>query len=494
MAPFIGIPTSAAETQSVTRSKTSPLRRLKRFIPLGSLLLVALTSTARAATPSKATDTAGSIDQQLELSIQRARLDNGLRVVMNVDKSSPTVAICVTYDVGSRNEVQGRSGFAHLFEHMMFQGSRNVGKGDHFTLISGHGGMLNGTTSSDRTNYFELLPASNLAMGLWLEADRMKTLAVTAENFENQRKVVQEEYRMRVSNAPYALGFLELSELVFGSYWPYAHSTIGKMEDLDRAKLEWIQDFHRSYYAPNNAVLSISGDFEPDTAMALVREYFSAAKPTQIPEYRPPADPSAQTEARTFAVTDNNVNTPGLFWGWVIPPNRHPEHYALELATLILANGESSRFHQTLVRDLSLARSVSAWTNDQRGPDLLALKIVLSEQATPKQVTEQVTKMLDEFRKRGPTEAEVEKAKNQLLSYLLFSLEGNMGRAQQLGIFEVFWGDARLLTRELDHYLAVTPTQIQRAVATYLSPSRQNLLTVLPPAATPPAANEKRGN
>jgi len=180
---------------------------------------------------------------KMALSIEKAKLDNGLRVVMNVDRTSPTVAVAVTYDVGSRNEQRGRSGFAHLFEHMMFQGSGNVPKGDHFKLVASHGGVLNGTTSSDRTNYFEVLPANELALALWLEADRMKSLAVNAENFENQRKVVQDEYRMRVSNVAYVPSELRLEEMVFQGYWPYEYSTIGSMADLDGAKLEWVQEF-----------------------------------------------------------------------------------------------------------------------------------------------------------------------------------------------------------------------------------------------------------
>src|SRR3954469_3574095 len=186
---------------------------------------------------------------------------------MNVDRTSPTVAVAMTYDVGARNEERGRSGFAHLFEHMMFEGSANVPKGEHFRLVSAHGGNLNGTTSSDRTNYFEMLPASELPLALWLEADRMKSLNVSEENFENQRKVVQEEYRMRVSNAAYAPSNIRLDELIYQGYWPYEHAPIGSMPDLDAAQLDWVRDFHAHHYGPNNAVLTVSGDIDPAEAM-----------------------------------------------------------------------------------------------------------------------------------------------------------------------------------------------------------------------------------
>ncbi|HEX6765726.1 MAG TPA: pitrilysin family protein, partial [Polyangiaceae bacterium] len=198
----------------------------------------------------KAKDPAAEALGKLALSIQRNTLSNGLRVVLDPDPAAPTVAVSVTYDVGSRVEEPGKSGFAHLFEHMMFEGSAHVKKGEHFALITERGGTLNGTTSSDRTNYFEVLPASELALALWLEADRMRSLQVSAENFENQRAVVKEEYRMRYENAAYARAVLRLGELVFVNYPPYANPTIGKMADLDGAKLEWAQEFYSRHYVP----------------------------------------------------------------------------------------------------------------------------------------------------------------------------------------------------------------------------------------------------
>jgi predicted Zn-dependent peptidase len=437
--------------------------------------------------PTPATATPPNLEQ-LAQNTQRTTLDNGLRVVMNVDHSSPSVAVCVTYDVGSRNEQVGKSGFAHLFEHMMFQGSGHVKKGEHFTWITSKGGTLNGTTSADRTNYFELLPSSSLDLGLWLEADRMKSLDISQANFENQRKVVQEEYRMRVSNAPYAIGGIKLQELVFGNYWPYAHPPIGSMADLDAAKLEWIREFHGQYYTPNNAVLAIAGDFDTDQAIALVKRYFGDAKRSTVPAYQPPAAVEAQMAPRSLTVPDSAAHTPGLLWGWAIPENRAPEHYALELATLVLAGGESSRLHQLLVRDKSWAQSVSAWTGDHRGPDIWALKVVLSEQGKVQDVANSVEQEVARLARHGATAAELEKAKNQLVSYFLFGLEGNMSRAQQLANYELFYGDARLLSNEVDRYLKVTATELQGAVAKYLTPARQNRVTIEPGVAPTPGA------
>jgi zinc protease len=202
--------------------------------------------------------------------LSQLTLDNGLRVVLAPEPESPTVSVCVTYDVGSLNEEPGQSGFAHLFEHLMFQGSRNVAKGEHFQLVTARGGQLNGSTSTDRTNYFETLPDNELELGLWLEADRMRWLDVSQENFENQRQVVKEEYRMRVENAAYEPALIELERQLFAGYSPYAHPTIGSMQDLDAARLDWVRGFYAKYYRPSNAVLSLSGGFDPDRAVDLI--------------------------------------------------------------------------------------------------------------------------------------------------------------------------------------------------------------------------------
>lgn len=417
----------------------------------------------------------------LALEVERLKLPNGLRVVLNPDKSAPTAAVCVTYDVGSRNEVEGRSGFAHLFEHMMFQGSRNLPKGGHFTLVSNRGGSLNGTTSSDRTNYYQVVPSNALQTMLWLEADRMKSLAVTQENFENQRKVVQEEYRMRVSNAAYAEGLMALGELAYGDYWPYAHDTIGSMADLDGAKIQWLRDFHEAYYAPNNAVLSIAGDFDREQVVKWVNEYFGSAKPSQAPPYEPGA-PAEQTTERRKTVNDTNAKTVGLLQGWIIPPFRTPEHYALEVATLVLAFGDSSVLHQQLVQQDSVARHVATWTYDRRGPDLLVVRTLLTERATVDQVEGAINKQIERLATKGPTLEELNRAKQQVRSHFLFNLEGNLERSEQLGSFELFWGDANELNNEVVHYGNVTQAQVQQAVAKYLTPQRRSTVVVLPAA------------
>jgi zinc protease len=419
--------------------------------------------------------------ERLALSIQRVTLDNGLRVVLNVDQSSPTVAVSVTYDVGSRNEGAGQSGFAHLFEHMMFQGSKNVHKGEHFSLVTQRGGSLNGTTSADRTNYYELLPSTELELALFLEADRMRWLSITAENFENQRAVVKEEYRMRVDNQPYARSTLRLGEITFADYPPYAHSTIGSMEDLDAAKLDWVTAFYDAHYAPNNAVLTIAGDFDVDKALELAQKYFGPAARKPVPAFvEPPAPKPSPTVARREVLDDKNAATPAVLWSFRIPKARTPEHYALELAAMVLADGESSRLHQRLVRDRAVLQSVGAWTDDRRGPDAFGMRGILAEKAKVADIEQAFEAELLKLAKAPPSAEEMARAKSRLKHDFLFALQSNGMRSTRLGEYEVFFGDARLLTRELAAYLAVTPADVQQAVKQYLRPETRFTIEVRP--------------
>ena len=343
-------------------------RRVSLWKARASALLgvaLALSTLPAAAVPPRAPKAAAKKEVartpiELKIPLQRFTLDNGLRVVINVDRTSPTVAVAVTYDVGSRDEERGRSGFAHLFEHMMFQGSKNVPKGDHFKLISSHGGTLNGTTNGDRTNYFEVLPASELALGLWLEADRMKSLDVSQDNFENQRKVVQEEYRMRYSNAPYGLSHTKLSELIFQGYFPYEHPTIGSMADLDGAKIEWVRAFHAAHYGPNTAVLTIAGDVDAAEATKLVHQYFDAIPKIQAASFVDPPLPE-QTSPRTAVHKDEIARTPGLLYGWAVPNARHADAPALEIAASILGDGESSPSDQLKSQWMSTSSRVAVF-------------------------------------------------------------------------------------------------------------------------------------
>ena len=424
------------------------------------------------------------------LQIQRATLDNGLRVVLNPDHTSPTIAVAVAYDVGSRNEEHGKSGFAHLFEHMMFQGSKNVEKGGHFRLISAHGGQLNGTTSADRTNYFEMLPENELALGLFLEADRMKSLDISEANFESQRKVVQEEYRMRVSNSAYAPSEIRLEELVYQGYWPYEHSTIGSMADLDAAKLDQVGDFFSHHYGPNNAVLSIAGDFDPIQAMVLVHRYFDGASKIAATPFEGVVFPE-QTSQRTAVVKDDNARTAGLFYGWAIPANYTADHYALEIAGYLLGQGESSRLHQLLVRDKEAALTASAGTDDRRGADIFSINVKLAEGRKTADVASLVEGEIKALSTRGPNDAEIEKARRQIQTSHVLSIQSNGARARQLADYEIFTGDATQFNGELAKYLAVTKDDVKRVVTQYLGPTRRSIVETYPAEKTESADAKK---
>ncbi len=436
--------------------------------------------------PTPRPDPAGSASpapSPLErLAIRRETLANGLRVVLNPDASVPTVGIAVYYDVGSRNEERGRSGFAHLFEHMMFQGSANVGKGEHFVLITNRGGSMNGTTSEDRTNYFETLPSNELELGLWLEADRMRSLAVTEENFENQRSVVMDERRQSYENRPYAPSFLRANELAYGDYWPYEHSTIGDMQDLENAPLTAVQEFWRAYYPPNNAVLSIAGDFDPDEAMALVHRHFDDIASRPVPSYAPPAL-QPQTAERRDAMVDRLADLPALHVAWHIPPSREADHYALEILSLVLGHGRSSRLYRELVHERQLLSEISVSTDDRRGPDLFSVFGLVAEGHTPDEVEPLIYAELDRIAREGITDREFQRVKNQVRSFFLFGLQGNLERARNLAEFELYWGDANLIRGELDRYLAVSRDDVRRVAGRYFAATNRSVLQVMPAAA-----------
>jgi len=352
-----------------------------------------------------------------------------------------------------------------------------------------YGGTLNGSTSEDRTNYFEMLPQS----AIWLEADRMKTLDINQFNFENQRKVVEEEFRMRVSNQPYVPSELRLQSMVFQGYWPYEHPAIGTMADLDAAQLEWVRAFHDACYAPNNAVASISGDFDPDEAAQLVQKYFGDAKPqSAIPKYEPGTMPE-QTKARDNVEVDEHAKLPAVIEGWAIPPARDKDNYALELAATLLSDGESSRLYTNLVRDRAWCVDIDADTSDHRGPDYLELSAKISSTATLANVERAIDEELARLAHTAPRDAEMAKLKTRLETHFLLGLQTNIGRAQRLAEFELYWGDATLLKSELAKYQAVTKDDFKKATAKYLVARRRNRMEVKPvetPAAKPPAVKK----
>jgi predicted Zn-dependent peptidase len=416
---------------------------------------------------------------ELPIPVETATLPNGLRVVMSVEHSAPTVAIAIYYDVGARVEERGRSGFAHLFEHMMFEGSANVAKGEHFRLISQHGGDFNGTTSEDRTNYYETLPANALELGLWLEADRMRSLNVNEDNFENQRQTVMEERRQSYENRPYMLSILRRDELTYGDYWPYSHSVIGDMRDLEHASLGDVRAFHDRYYVPNNAVLSIAGDFEPAQALELVRRHFGNIARHDLTAWHDPGF-TAQSAEHIESVTDAHADLPAFHLVYHIPPRRTPDHYPLEMLQIVLGDGESSRLYQLLVKDREVASSIEVSTEDRRGPDLFTFFCILAEGHTPAEVRPMVQTVLEDVARNGITGRELEKARNRVRAAFVMGLQSNLHRASQLAEFEMYDGNASLLRTELDRYLSVTAEDVRRVAQQYFTVNNRTVLDVMP--------------
>ena len=420
--------------------------------------------------------------------IEQFTLDNGLRVILSRDSSVPVVSVAVYYNVGSRDERQGRTGFAHLFEHMMYQGSENVGKGDYMKTVQNAGGTLNGNTTTERTAYFATLPANQLPLGLWLESDRMRSLKVTQENLENQREVVKEEKRLRIDNQPYVPAFVRSSEMVFGNF-ANAHPAIGSMDDLNAANLQDVQEFFRIYYAPNNAVLSIAGDFDPKEARALVEKYF-----TSIP--RQPTPPQVNVleqpnvAKREEIIEDQFARRPAFLLAWKIPARRTLDFYALQLAGSLLYDGDSSRLYQKLVKGEESVVQIQGGIDERRGPSAFYFLVFPNSGQDGKAIRETVMNEIKRLATDGPTGEEMEKLHNSLRSDEARSRQSSLFRAQRIAEFALFDGDPNLFNTEFDRYSSVTPAQIKDAVARFLVTDNHSLIEIVP---APPKAKSTVG-
>jgi zinc protease len=425
---------------------------------------------------------------QAPIDYERYTLDNGLQVFLVPNRTVPVVTVDVWYNVGSRNERAGRSGFAHLFEHMMFEGSAHVAKGQHFQLIERAGGNMNGSTTEDRTNYFETLPSNRLNLGLWLEADRMRSLAITDENFENQRETVKEERRLSVDNRPYAGAFLEGLTQAYdsGSCFAYAHSVIGSMADLDAARTADVKAFFDLYYAPNNATLAIVGDFEPIEAKRLVAQYFG-----DIPRGMEPPPVACQVEygsgARRLTWPDPLANLPAAFVAYRVPAHRHADTPALSLLATILGEGESSRLNRSLVREQQVAAQSASFNDSRRGPGLFVVFAIANQGQTGDTLVTAMEREVARIAEGGVTPEELEKAKNGFRRDQVFARQTSMGVAETLQHFVHFHDSVDEIGTDLDKYLRVTAADVQRVCRRYLVPDNSVTMIVEPkrPGAQP---------
>ena len=415
-------------------------------------------------------------------------LANGLRLIVVEDHLAPVVAINVWYDVGSKHEQAGKTGFAHLFEHVMFQGSRNVGKAEHIALIQAAGGTMNGTTWLDRTNYFETLPSHQLDLGLWLEADRMATLldALSQENLDNQREVVKNEKRWSYDNRPYGSWQEKLQGHLFPEDHPYHHSTIGSMEDLDAASLEDVQAFFRTWYAPNNAVLSVVGDVEAPAVRASVERYFGAipanpAIPT-LPDLSLPPTLGGERRETVF----DRVPLPRIYVGFRAPVYGDPRLDALDVAGQILAGGKGSRLHRRLVRDERIAQDVAIFTlGFIGGASVCAGWATVRPGVTVERVEEAFLQELDLLVTEPVSDDELARAFALVEADELGALQRVEERADRLSMYATLFDDPGLINRMLPRYLAVRPDAIREVAAATFRPDNRLVLTYLPEV--PPA-------
>jgi predicted Zn-dependent peptidase len=430
----------------------------------------------------------------MRIPIDTFRLDNGLFVTLSEDHTAPIVAVNLWYHVGSANERTGRTGFAHLFEHMLFQGSAHVAANEHFELVQRAGGTLNGSTWLDRTNYFETLPSNQLALALWLEADRMGALlpAMTKQKLDTQRDVVKNERRWSVDNQPYGTWWERLPALAYPPTHPFHHSLIGSMEDLTAASLEDVEQFFATYYTPDNAVLSIAGDFDAAEARSLVRQYFG---PIPRGRGKPPLpDMSLPKRFGTWRreTVPDDVMLPRLFLAFRSPVFGSEEYYAASVASAVLGMGKSSRLQRILVRERHVASEAQAFTFDlSKGADLMVLDVTARPDTAPGALERETATIVDAMREGPISSDEVARAVALIETSFVTSMQSAGERADKLSMFATYFGDPSLVNEQVERYRAVTPQQVAAFARDRLGDdNRASLMYV--PGQRPSVASEDR--
>lgn len=420
-----------------------------------------------------------------KLQLTDTTLDNGLRVIIAPDHTAPVFAVSVTYNTGSRNEKPGHTGFAHLFEHLMYEGSANVGKGEHMLLVQNYGGSMNGSTNNDQTNYFEELPKNQLDMALYLEADRMHALNVNQFNLDNQRNAVQEERRLRVDNQPYGKSGEALESLAYDAF-PYHHSVIGSMDDLNAASIDDVKEFFRIYYAPNNAVLVVTGDVEPAEVLAKVKKYFGGISRQPAPPPVDAAEPEHDKERRK-TITDGLARLPQVSAAYNAPPGNTDDVHALQVLGLVLSSGRSSRFYEHLVHDKQMALNVFAGVQERRGPSLFRIVAIPRPGVKVEDLEKAIYDEIEAIKKDGITQQELDKVRVQFLRTQIQARSSSQGLANRIGTLTVFYNDPNLINTLYDKVAAVTADQVKQAAIKYLVPQHRAVVITLPAGRGPAA-------
>jgi zinc protease len=446
-------------------------------------------ATARASTPAR---------NSFNVPVTYYKLPNGLKVVLSPDTSSPTVAIAVYYQIGFRIEPKERTGFAHLFEHMMFQGSQNLGKMEFIRLVQQNGGILNGSTRFDFTNYFEIMPAHKLETGLWAEADRMRGLSITEDNLKNQQGVVGNEVKVNVLNSPYG-GFpwLDMPQYA-NTNWYNAHNFYGDLADIEAAKLDEVQQFFKTYYAPNNAALVVVGDFNEAEARQMVDKYFAAIPSSKLPPMPDLSEPRQETE-RNAVKQDSLAKRPALSFAYHMPPRNTPEFYAMGLLDQLLLQGEDSLLNQELVKRRAYTDTVLGGTNllgnmyNYQGPMIWLGYLFHDAKTTPAEIMSAVDTVVKGVQDKPVDQKTLDRALTKVRSnfYNILGQLNGFGRADLLASFALFDDDPARINMLEAEFRKVTPQIIQRTAREYLRTGNRTVLTIVP---KPPASDAKPGS
>ncbi|HKH45765.1 MAG TPA: pitrilysin family protein [Thermoanaerobaculia bacterium] len=416
----------------------------------------------------------------LDLGFQRHTLDNGLRVILHRDARLPLVTVNLWYHVGSKNERPGRTGFAHLFEHMLFQGSEHVATNDHFRIVQQVGGVANGSTWYDRTNYYETLPSHQLELGLWLESDRMGFLlpALTQENLDMQRDVVMNERRQRVENQPYGMAGERLHELLYPPDHPYHWPVIGYMEDIAAATLEEVRSFFRTYYTPNNAVLTLVGDFDPDDALVKVERYFGEI-PAGPP--LPPVEvPQRLAGGEQREVREDDVRLPRIYLGYRAPAYGQREWYAADLLTSVLSGGKSSRLFQDLIYNRQIAQDVGVYVSPYEEVSTLMVVATARPGVAVETLERALTEHLDRAASEPPSAQDLERARNRMLTEYYTALQKLDNRADLFSQLTTYFDDPGGIERELEQYMELDGQELMDFAARHLVASERAVVTFVP--------------
>ena len=421
----------------------------------------------------------------LNIPVVYYKLPNGLKVVISEDHMAPVVAVSVYYNVGFRLEPKGRTGFAHLFEHMMFQGSANVKKFEHAKYVEANGGSLNGHTDFDYTNYYETLPSNRVEMGLWLESDRMRSLDISEENLKNQQNVVSEEIRVNVLNQPYQLfEWISLWENAFTN-WNNSHNGYGDLAEVNAATIEDVRNFFKTYYAPNNAVLTVVGDVDVNEVKKMVEKHFASIPSQPLPARADLSEP-AQTKEKRVSQTDKLAKLPALATGYHIPPQNSPDFPAMALLVQILQGDDSSRWYQRLVKEKELTLDLSGGLNyfgnefDYTGPMIMTTRTTYKPGHTADEVLREMDAVVAEIGAKGVTEKELADAKVRYRSNFYSQLESSFGKAHLLSALALFRDDPNQINTLLTPFENVSAVQVKAAAAKYLVATNRTVIDRVP--------------